>query len=438
LALGTACAGYAWWVLSGVLDDVSIRRLAAAWGAVSAAALVASVLRTHRSAHVREALRLGCRVRRGWGLWPVQWWSKGIPLAVEPADQGGSLSPLDRSLIEIAGPWANIRLLGQHLTRRSFVLEAFLMLLLHLAAGRWTAEESGSYRYGDLVADDFRHWPFLCPEEQRLAHPCREAVRRTVRRVCRSAGGVRPGSRVLELGAGGGTLWSFLPEALRGDWISLDRDPVALRWGRTVGRSPRAVCGDVLRLPFPAASFDAVAGLTLFDSIKPGVLEGALRECRRVLRPGGRLLHLQDFPDWPAPELALQMNILLARLPGVSGKVLNEGGELRFLVHGRGDIEGHAARLAAILPWDAGDRLAFLSRAVTDPEFAFRFRRGPRAFLWILDRAFQRAGFVTVSGLEEPAEDPPQLHHLAASRPEGGSLVFRAAASASRPPDEDG
>jgi demethylmenaquinone methyltransferase/2-methoxy-6-polyprenyl-1,4-benzoquinol methylase len=61
----------------------------------------------------------------------------------------------------------------------------------------------------------------------------------------------------------------------------------------------RFVTGDMMALPFPDASFDAIT--TGYGLRNVPDLDGALREMVRVLRPGGRMLSLDfDRPASPA------------------------------------------------------------------------------------------------------------------------------------------
>ena len=85
--------------------------------------------------------------------------------------------------------------------------------------------------------------------------------------------------RVLDIGCGDGR---FLPS----DGVGIDLDPARLRQARR--RSPLVVVGDARRLPFADGTFDtAYANRMLNDT---GALDDVLREVRRVLRPGGRLI----------------------------------------------------------------------------------------------------------------------------------------------------
>ncbi len=104
----------------------------------------------------------------------------------------------------------------------------------------------------------------------------------------------RPRDRVLELGSARGDVTFFLA-AHAGDVVGLDASDDALH----LAESARAalgianvsfVKGDVADLSvFPDASFDAVAAIDLVEHVDDPTLAAMLGECRRVLRPGGRL-----------------------------------------------------------------------------------------------------------------------------------------------------
>ncbi len=110
--------------------------------------------------------------------------------------------------------------------------------------------------------------------------------------LCR-AGGLGPGSRVLEVGVGTGRI--ALPLAARvGCVAGVDRSrPMLGRLqAKQCGEPALPVIADALQLPFANACFDAVVAVHVFHLL-PGWRQ-ALREISRVLVAGGRLLEAED------------------------------------------------------------------------------------------------------------------------------------------------
>jgi demethylmenaquinone methyltransferase / 2-methoxy-6-polyprenyl-1,4-benzoquinol methylase len=102
---------------------------------------------------------------------------------------------------------------------------------------------------------------------------------------------VRPGDRVLDACCGTGDLALADAAAGAGHVVGLDFSEGMLDRARRKSQDVEWVEGDMLALPFEAASFDAVTvgfGVRNVDD-----LEAGLRELRRVLRPGGRLAVLE-------------------------------------------------------------------------------------------------------------------------------------------------
>ena len=98
------------------------------------------------------------------------------------------------------------------------------------------------------------------------------------------------GAAVLDMGAGAGETLELLRErgfAARG----IDLAP----------RSEAVEQGDLLRVPFPDGSFDAVISQCAF--FISGDRPGALREAYRLLRSGGKLLLSDVFFAEPEPLL---------------------------------------------------------------------------------------------------------------------------------------
>jgi demethylmenaquinone methyltransferase / 2-methoxy-6-polyprenyl-1,4-benzoquinol methylase len=107
--------------------------------------------------------------------------------------------------------------------------------------------------------------------------------------------GVRPGQRVLDVAAGSGDLARALAEV----WLT-DINRAMLEVGRDraldAGLALPAVQCDAERLPFPSDYFDCVT--VAFGLRNMTRKDAALREMRRVLRAGGRLLVLEFSRVW--------------------------------------------------------------------------------------------------------------------------------------------
>ena len=123
--------------------------------------------------------------------------------------------------------------------------------------------------------------------------------------------------RVLDLGAGTGTLTVMIEQACPGaDVVGLDGDPRVL----TIARAKAAAAGVAIRfdqglataLPYDNATFDRGLSSLVLHHLTTEEKQHALGEAWRVLRPGGEL-HVLDFGP-PQNALAWLISRVFRRL----------------------------------------------------------------------------------------------------------------------------
>jgi ubiquinone/menaquinone biosynthesis C-methylase UbiE len=164
-------------------------------------------------------------------------------------------------------------------TRPRYYLQNF-----HFQSGGWLTEESAE-RYDTQV--------------EVLLNGTANAMRRQALPLLHElfAGRDQRQLRLLDIGCGTGRFLDFVKQAWpRLQIIGLDMSDAYVRharrhlrrWSRT-----RFVVGKAEAIPFPDSSQDAVTSIFLFHELPPKVRRSALRECARVLKPGGRLI-IQD------------------------------------------------------------------------------------------------------------------------------------------------
>jgi len=150
--------------------------------------------------------------------------------------------------------------------------------------------------------------------------------RRWKRRLITLAG-LEHADRVLDLACGtGDILFEAAPRVRQAIGLDVTHRMLQLAARRPVepGARPAWVTGDMLALPFPDAHFSVVT--TGYGLRNVPDLDQALREIRRVLAPGGRLLSL----DFNRPDSALVRGVYLAYLTAV-------GSALGLALHGDAD-----------------------------------------------------------------------------------------------------
>ena len=113
--------------------------------------------------------------------------------------------------------------------------------------------------------------------------------------------------RLLDIGCGTGRFLDFVKQAWpRLHTLGLDMSDAYIRHAkRHLSERSRTsfVVSKAEAIPLPDSSQDAVTSIYLFHELPPKVRRRALRECARVLKPGGRLIVLDslqrdDLPDY--------------------------------------------------------------------------------------------------------------------------------------------
>jgi SAM-dependent methyltransferase len=162
---------------------------------------------------------------------------------------------------------------------------------------------------------------FKAAQKQNWAHfaPLEAITTPTAARLVKRAG-IHAGQRVLDVACGTGVV-SVTSARLGANVTGLDLTPELLQRARENsligGLSIDWIEGDVEKLPFPDAAFDAV--LSQYGHIFAPRPDTAIGEMLRVLRPGGTIA----FSTWPPELLVGRMFALTASYmppppPGIS------------------------------------------------------------------------------------------------------------------------
>jgi len=138
------------------------------------------------------------------------------------------------------------------------------------------------------------------------------------RRAVAQAVDARPGERVLDLAAGTGT--SSVPFQQAGaDVVACDFSLGMLEVGRERNPYLDFAAGDAMKLPFRDGVFDAVTISFGLRNVEDTT--AALRELRRVTKPGGRLLVCEFSHPKFAPFRTVYLEYLMRALPAIADKV---------------------------------------------------------------------------------------------------------------------
>jgi len=170
---------------------------------------------------------------------------------------------------------------------------------------------------------------------------------------------VRPGDRVLDAACGTGDLALADLRAGAGAVVGLDFSEAMLARARRKGSELEWVAGDLLKMPFADASFDAAT--VGFGIRNVADLELGLRELRRVLRRGGRLAILEITR--PRGPLRPFYSLWFDRVVPLLGRLLPGGQAYSYLPE-------------SVKRFPPADELARLLRAAGFDEVRFRLLGG--------------------------------------------------------------
>jgi demethylmenaquinone methyltransferase/2-methoxy-6-polyprenyl-1,4-benzoquinol methylase len=184
-----------------------------------------------------------------------------------------------------------------------------------------------SVETGRLPADSVRRmFDRIAPVYDAMNHVMTAGLDRRWRRIT-VAEAVRPGDRVLDACCGTGDLAIAATRAGAAEVVGLDFSEAMLERARRKAPELEWRSGDVLALPFADASFDAVT--VGFGVRNVEDLPAALRELRRVLRPGGRLGVLEITT--PRGLLRPFYRLWFDRIVPLLGRVLPGGAAYTYL-----------------------------------------------------------------------------------------------------------
>ncbi len=196
---------------------------------------------------------------------------------------------------------------------------------------------------------------------------------------------------LLELGGGSGLQAKRLA-ALGFRVRSLDVDDAA-----HIGRDFPVERYDGTHLPFPDASFDRVFSSNVLEHVRD--LPATLAECRRVLRPGGRMVHVMPSVSWRAWTIA---SYYVFALKYVAGLADTRAGGARFSAAG---VVQRRGVLGSLVPGPHGEFPSALSEltAYRDARWRERFAAAGWRTAEIQPLGLFYTGYSILPGLGIPA-----------------------------------
>lgn len=152
---------------------------------------------------------------------------------------------------------------------------------------------------------------------------------------------LRGNARILDVGCGNGRLWEEHRDEISPEWqiaaVDFSRGMVETWRDRLGPLGKRFACamGDAVDLPFRGGRFDTVLALHMLYHVPD--IDRALREIKRVLRPGGRLYASTNGPSHMRELFALAAEVQL-----VSAAERSAGLERAFgVATGKASLERH-------------------------------------------------------------------------------------------------
>lgn len=119
-----------------------------------------------------------------------------------------------------------------------------------------------------------------------------EANFTVIRKAIREHLGASANRKVLDVACGPGAFSDLFPEDA---YTGVDLNPKYIRYAQENYRGRFSV-QDARELDFPEGSFDDVLVYGLLHHLSDDDVEAVLRGMKRVLRPGGRALFIEDIP----------------------------------------------------------------------------------------------------------------------------------------------